>query len=411
MSKFSWLVRSSVVCAIHIPPSLTQALQDTNTDKCAGLPWGVFQTLTTSYAAEVAPIVLRPYLTTYVNLCWVMGQFVASGVLRGSLTRNDEWAYKIPYAVQWVWPIPLLVGVYLAPESPWWEVRRGNREGARRALERLTTKGNPDYNVDEVLAMIEHTNKLEESLSEGTSYWDCFKGVNLRRTEVVCGVWLAQTLCGTNIMGYSTYFMKQAGLPTVQSFNMSLGQYALGVVGTLLSWFLMARAGRRTIYFGGMCTLCTLLMIIGFCSLSKTTGATWAIGAMLLVFTFVYDFTIGPVCYSLVSELSSTRLKTKTIVLARIGYNLSNTVINVLTNHQLNQTAWNWGAKTAFFWGGTCFICLIWVFFRLPEPKGRSYGELDILFEEGISPRKFKATKVDLFRENAVPGIAKVDSV
>ena len=41
-----------------------------------GLPWGVFQTITTAYAAEVTPVALRPYLTTYVNLCWVMGQFV-----------------------------------------------------------------------------------------------------------------------------------------------------------------------------------------------------------------------------------------------------------------------------------------------------------------------------------------------
>jgi Arabinose efflux permease len=36
-----------------------------------GIPWGIFQTLTTSYAAEVAPTHLRAYLTTYVNLCWV----------------------------------------------------------------------------------------------------------------------------------------------------------------------------------------------------------------------------------------------------------------------------------------------------------------------------------------------------
>ena len=36
-----------------------------------GLPWGVFQTLPTAYAAEVTPLHLRAYLTTYVNLCWV----------------------------------------------------------------------------------------------------------------------------------------------------------------------------------------------------------------------------------------------------------------------------------------------------------------------------------------------------
>ena len=38
-----------------------------------GLPWGAFQTLTTTYAADVTPIHLRPVLTSYVNLCWVTG--------------------------------------------------------------------------------------------------------------------------------------------------------------------------------------------------------------------------------------------------------------------------------------------------------------------------------------------------
>jgi MFS transporter, SP family, general alpha glucoside:H+ symporter len=33
-----------------------------------GIPWGVFQTLTTTYAAEICPVALRAYLTTYVNL-------------------------------------------------------------------------------------------------------------------------------------------------------------------------------------------------------------------------------------------------------------------------------------------------------------------------------------------------------
>jgi SP family general alpha glucoside:H+ symporter-like MFS transporter len=33
-----------------------------------GIPWGVFQTLTCTYAAEVTPVPLRPILTTFVNV-------------------------------------------------------------------------------------------------------------------------------------------------------------------------------------------------------------------------------------------------------------------------------------------------------------------------------------------------------
>lgn len=34
-----------------------------------GLPWGAFQTLTTTYAAEISPMQLRFYLTTFCNMC------------------------------------------------------------------------------------------------------------------------------------------------------------------------------------------------------------------------------------------------------------------------------------------------------------------------------------------------------
>ncbi|KAM0369928.1 hypothetical protein ACHAPY_010792 [Fusarium culmorum] len=65
----------------------------------------------------------------------------------------------------------------------------------------------------------------------------------------------------------------------------------------------------------------------------------------------------------------------------------------------LNPTAWDWGNYAGFFWGGICFLCIIYTFFRLPEPSGRTFAELDVLFERGISARKFASTEVDVFHE------------
>jgi len=221
-----------------------------------GIPWGVFQTLTTTYAAEVCPTGLRPYLTTYVNLCWVFGQFLASGVLKGVSGINDQWAYRIPYALQWVWPVPLIIGIAFAPESPWWLIRKERYEDAKHSLMRLTSRNSPHFNVDERISMMQQTNAFEKSLNEGTSYLDCFKGTDLRRTEIVCMVWLVQSLCGASFMGYSTYFYEQAGLNTSYAFDLSWCQYALGAIGTILSWFLMPRFGRRTLYVWGQGIVC-----------------------------------------------------------------------------------------------------------------------------------------------------------
>lgn len=102
-----------------------------------GIPWGVFQTMTTAYAAEVCPVPLRHYLTCFVNLCWIIGQFIKAGVLVGLVHREGEWGYKIPFALQWIWPILIIIGTYLAPESPWWCIRSGRKVEAEISLKRL----------------------------------------------------------------------------------------------------------------------------------------------------------------------------------------------------------------------------------------------------------------------------------
>ncbi|GAB1741824.1 hypothetical protein NU219Hw_g7230t2 [Hortaea werneckii] len=360
-----------------------------------GLPWGTFQTLTTTYASEVCPVALRPYLTTYVNLCWVIGQFISSAVLKGVSGEDGPIGYKLPYGLQWIWPFFLIFGIALAPESPWWLVRRGRIEDAKRELIRLTSRTQSDFDPVATVNMMIYTNELEKKDIAGAKYWDCFKGVNLRRTELVTFVWAIQTLCGgMSMIGFSAYFFTQAGLDTSHAFSMSLGLYALGLVGTICSWFLMTRFGRRTLYLWGQILMALVLFLTAFISLSDSAGAQWAIAAMMLVYTFVYDATVGPVCYSLVAELASTRVRNKTVVLARNLYNITGIVANVLTPHMLNPDSWDWGAKAGFFWGGSCALCALWTYYRLPEPKRRTYAELDVLFQAKIPARQFASTDV-----------------
>lgn len=39
----------------------------------------------------------------------------------------------------------------------------------------------------------------------------------------------------------------------------------------------------------------------------------------------------------------------------------------------------------------------MYCYFRLPEPSGRSFAEIDLLFERKIPARKFATTDVDAF--------------
>ncbi|ODQ76067.1 hypothetical protein LIPSTDRAFT_101377 [Lipomyces starkeyi NRRL Y-11557] len=111
----------------------------------------------------------------------------------------------------------------------------------------------------------------------------------------------------------------------------------------------MTYFGRRTLYLTGMVVMFCLLLIIGCICVtpSASKGGSWGIGSMLLLFTLVYDCTVGPVCYSLVAEIPATRLRSKSIVIARNIYNVGCIVNNIITPYMLNPTAWNWKAKTA----------------------------------------------------------------
>lgn len=53
--------------------------------------------------------------------------------------------------------------------------------------------------------------------------------------------------------------------------------------------------------------------------------------------------------------------------------------------------------------GGICFLCIVYTYFRVPEPTGRTFAELDLLFEQGVSARKFATAKVDAF-EGSIAG-------
>jgi MFS transporter, SP family, general alpha glucoside:H+ symporter len=142
-----------------------------------------------------------------------------------------------------------------------------------------------------------------------------------------------------------------------------------------------------------MLLLLSFLIIIGIISVlplePKPAGLT--VGSLLLVFTLAYNCTVGPITYSLVSELPSTRLKSKTINLARACYLVVGLINGVITPLMLNPQSANWGAKTAWFWAGITAACATYTYFSVPEPKDLTYGQIDQLYSEKINARLFKA--------------------
>ena len=365
--------------------------------------------MTITYAADVVPVTLRPYLTSFVNTCWCIGQLIASGVLKGCLGLDGNWGWRIPYAVQWIWPLPVFIITLFAPESPWWLVRHNRLDEARDSLIKLAwyspSSSAESIAVDQTIAMMIYTNKLEQEHEADTSYLDCFRGVSLRRTEITCVTWLVQNTCGAAMLGWAVYFMEQAGLEASSAFSLGVGQSAIAFVGNVTAWFILPHVGRRALYLGGqIAMLATLLLIGGFGTPKLYEGSpwAWATGGVLIFQFFIYAVSVGPACYALVGEIPSTRLRIKTVVLARSVYQMAGIVIGILMPKFMNPDEWNWRGKAAFFWAGTCALGIVWTYFRLPEPNRLTFAELDVLFAERVSARKFNKARVEAFKVEKV---------
>jgi SP family general alpha glucoside:H+ symporter-like MFS transporter len=365
-----------------------------------GILWGSFATIGPSYSSECLPIALRGFLTSGVNVMQIIGQLISIGVLDGLVNLDTQWSYRIPFAVQWVWPIPLFIGCLLAPESPWYLVRKGRMEEAERSIQRLTSKSYTK--TKESLAMIIHTVNYEDEVRTGTSYWDCFRGSSLRRTEICCLAFTGQVFNGINMMNPGTYFWEQAGLSASNSYKVSVAATAIGLLATFGGSILIAYFGRRRLYLSGMVTTTVINLLIGIlASVRKSSGTQWAQVALTIIWIAVYDVSVGPAAYATSSEVSAVSLRVQSIALAKVAHQLYDIVAAVLEPYMINPTAWDWAGKTAYFWAGTAVLVTLWAYFRYPETYKRSYEELDILFARGVSARKFQSYEVDAYETDA----------
>lgn len=362
-----------------------------------GIPWGLFQGITLPYVSDITPLKLKGPATTMINIFWLVGQLVSASVLRGtSEIRSEQWSIKVPMLIQYSWLVPLLVIAFLAPESPYFLSRKDKDEQAVKVLNRVTR--DPLFDAQGSLAIIHCVNEHEKKTAERMGFLDCFKGVNLHRTEIAVIIYLTQQLVGSPLVFYSVNVLQKGGLSQSNALYVTMGMYALCIASTLSSMGAMRTFGRRTMWLGGLAAEIGCLVTIGtlgfFLELSK--GAAWASAVILVLFAVVYNFTVGPVCYTIVAETPSTRMKTATNSIARgiyIAFSIGNLFLvpNLL---EPKPQGWGLGTRAALVWAGTSLACFCWAYFRLPEMKDRTPAQIDIMFERKLPARSW--SKVQL---------------
>lgn len=289
------------------------------------------------------------------------------------------------------------------PESPRWLIKKGRDDKAARALGRLHGTAPTDSDVKSEIEDIKANLRIEEELGEN-SYLDCFKqGPNKILLRTLTGIFLQawQQLTGINfIFYYGTTFFTRAGIPN--PFTVSIATNVVNVVMTIPALWGVDHVGRRRLLIIGAIGMLVceyLVAIIGVTiSVSNTAGQKCLV-AFVCIYIAFFASTWGPIAWVVTSEIFPLAVRAKAMSLSTASNWLWNFGIGYATPYIVNPGYGNLGAKVFFIWGSTCVGCLLFTYFCIPETKGLSLEQIDILYQN-CDPRHSVSYRDQLIAHN-----------
>lgn len=342
---------------------------------------------------QITPLALRGMLTCLTALSYTLGPLVVALITNTTGVYTNRWAYRAIFCAQYGFAAVAAALVFFMPESPWWLVSKNREDDAATSLRSL---GYRDDGIPKKLSAIKVTLEEIRRETEGVTYFECFRRSNLRRTIISIAPLSIQALSGVVFAAsYSTYYMQLAGYSTQMSFKLQIAQQVLSLIGNIMSWYLVDRVGRRNLMFYGLLILTGILWITGGLAVAATPGAIKGTVAMILIYCWWYNVTIGAAAYTLLTEVATSRLRIKTIAIGLALQNAIYTMWSFVLPYLFNPDRANLGAKISFIFGGLAILCLVYLWFYQPETAGRTYAELDEMFMKKVPARKFKAFKTD----------------
>lgn len=304
----------------------------------------------------------------------------------------DESSFRLIFAAAWVFPAILAIGLPFIPESPAWLVNRNAHAKARKSLEKLTNGRDP-REVDSRLAQLDATAALERSLaseSSSASFIDCFRGTNLRRTLIVMMCNYMPKAVGAPLSANAPYFLNQTGLDSKTVVMLLEIGVSFGLVSAIANVFLLMRLRQRPLMFAGLILCVAMFLMMGICgTMARTQTVMLVIGIAVQVTPFSYGPSVGS-SNAVAGETSALRLRSKTLGIGTAFQFLASTIWLVIIPYLINSDQLNLGGNIGWIYVVQGIIFLSAMYFFVPGTKGRSFEELDIMFEKGVSARKFE---------------------
>ncbi|XP_036956612.1 solute carrier family 2, facilitated glucose transporter member 1 [Acanthopagrus latus] len=340
-----------------------------------GLYSGLSTGFVPMYVGEVSPTSLRGALGTLHQLGIVTGILIAQVFGMEAVMGNDElWPLLLGFIF-----IPAIIQCILlplCPKSPRFLLINKNEENkAKSVLKKL--RGTTDVSAD----MQEMKEESRQMMREKkVTIPELFRS-NLYRQPLLIAVvlQLSQQLSGINaIFYYSTRIFEKAGVE--QPVYATIGAGVVNTAFTVVSLFVVERAGRRSLHMLGLLGMAgsAILMTIALALLEKLKWMSYL--SIVAIFSFVAFFEIGPgpIPWFIVAELFSQGPRPSAIAVA--GF--TNWTANFIVGMGFQYVEEVCGAYVFIIFTVLLIFFFIFTYFKVPETRGRTFDEIAAGFRQ-----------------------------
>ncbi|KAK5170238.1 uncharacterized protein LTR77_004824 [Saxophila tyrrhenica] len=377
-----------------------------------GIGVGAFSMLVPLYNAELAPPEVRGALVALQQLAITFGIMVSywigygTNYIGGTGDSQSDAAWLIPICIQLLPSTVLAAGMVLfMPQSPRHLMNKGREQECLDTIARLRSTTTDDIRVRieflEIKALREFERmRLAEAFpqyQDGSFKSAIMMGLNdyaslitnkslFKRTVVAVFTMVFQQWNGVNaILYYAPFIFKGFGL--VGNTQSLLATGVTGIVmflATIPAVLYVDRFGRKTILItGGLGMAMCHFIVAGITgAFQDSWGSHTAAGWVAVVFVWFYainfGYSWGPVAWIIVSEVFPLGMRAKGVSIGGSSNWLNNFAVAISTSPFIKAS--QFGAF--IFFGCVTTVGVAFIYFYVPETKGRTLEEMDELFGE-----------------------------
>lgn len=370
-------ILGSIICAFAASPVILILSRI-----FVGFAVGIVNFVVPLYLSEISPKNLRGTLVSLYQ--WA----ITAGILF-SYFINAVFAHAV---YNWRWMLfagvvpglVLLIGMCFMSDTPRWLVRQGREEEAKKVFLSIEPEADAEKEIDAVKLTLQSSDNVENRKF-------VFKKWMIMPFVVGVGIMFAQICTGINtIIYYAPTIFKSAGFDSnITAIYATTGIGVVNFLMTIVALFFTDRLGRKPLLYFGLTGVMLSLIALG-CGFAFADffgeNLKWVTVGSLITYIICFAMSLGPIGWILVSEVFPLKIRGIAMSICTVSNFAFNFFVVFSFPILLQKIGGAWT-----FWGFAIvsFLCILFVYFAVPETKGISLEEIETNWINGVNPRKF----------------------